>query len=144
MTSCNAKKPHDFLYEEAYRQFVFGQRTIETISEKTGLDVALIEARADKEKWNADRRSWLSVERGISKDLVEALKALGEKAKEGDVRAVAGLLNAQKELRRSQDPRTVLAEFSSALVTMLENEGHPETAVIVAGYLEAAADKVID
>ncbi len=86
---------------------------------------------------------WEATERRLHKDLLLSMKSLGEKAKEGDVKAVSTLLTVYKQLRHTEDPRSVVADFATALVTLLENDGHEKSASIVTGYLEQAADKVL-
>jgi len=129
---------------EAHRLYVFGGLSLKTIAERVGVTQKRVSGWAAKEGWKEEKASWLNAEQAVTIDLVGSLKALGEKAREGDIKAITTLLAAQKQLRHQEDPRRLVAEFAAALITLLENEGQSAVADLVAGYLERAAEKVID
>ncbi|MBI5815898.1 MAG: hypothetical protein HZB29_09845 [Nitrospinae bacterium] len=129
-------------YTEAYTLYVQQGWSLESVSEKTGVPISTLKSWSAKDGWAQDQRDFKTLGQSITRDLIVSAKTFGDQAKRGDKQSVFALLKIMRELRHDADPNTIITEFATALVTMLENDGHAEAAQLVGAYLQRAAEKV--
>ncbi len=137
---CNV---HSSRYDQAYSEYVDSGLTLEQVAKSTGVPISTIKKWSSENDWYADKKDRQGFAQRVTRSMMKAEKALSKLAERGDVNALHAIMKLKKEIRQDYDPNKLLAEFGVTLVTMIENDGHPETATIVASYLQPAADKVI-